>query len=154
MAGVVTAFSLVEVVFAIAIFSFCIITLIFLLDMGLLSERQSQDDSALAGALENLNSSLRALPVSLLTNASTFPSNYYFDAQGNMLPGSANSLYRVIVRRVSSTPSGAFSLALSDTTNYVLFAVEFSYPTPAYASTNRMVIGRALYGSGFGNFYE
>ena len=69
---------MVEVIIAVGIFTFCIVSIVYLLGSALNSSRQSQIDSAMTGILRNMESELRALPSASLAGVSG--TNYYFDA--------------------------------------------------------------------------
>ncbi|PTY00987.1 hypothetical protein DB346_15395 [Verrucomicrobia bacterium LW23] len=151
------AFSLVEVVLALGVFSFCLVSVIYLLGVGLGSSRESQRDSALAAALRSVDTELRMLPAATLAGAAWNSTNvYYFDIAGNRLTNAVPGMvmYRAKVTRVpvgiAATITGA-----NDGSFAYLWTVSFSYPAPLYNSTNTRTVGRTLYGSGLStNLYE
>ena len=151
------AFSLIEVVLALGVFSFCLVSVIYLLGVALGSSRESQRDSALAGALRNVDTELRMLPAVYLTNTTWNSTNiYYFDAAGNRLTNAiVNSvIYCAKVTRVPPTTVGNLTGATNSTYHF-LWTVSFSYPAPNYPITNSRTVGRTLYGSGLTtNLYE
>ena len=63
-----SAFSLVEVVVAIGIFSFCLLTLAALIPVGLTDNRSSHDRTVAADLCSSIESDLRATPVGSTTS--------------------------------------------------------------------------------------
>lgn len=163
-------FSLIEVIIAIGIFTFCIVSIVYLLGVALESSRQSQIDSAMTGILRNMDFEVRSLPytnasgASLLTvtNAGT---NFFFDSVGNLTTNDAQKIYRANLVRVSSSDvatltsvsnsvSGNISPGATNSTNHYLWVLNVAYPAPSYPNTNRLLLGRTLMGSGISPFYE
>ncbi|HSI86946.1 MAG: Verru_Chthon cassette protein B [Candidatus Methylacidiphilales bacterium] len=151
------AFSLVEVVMALGVFSFCLVSVIYLLGVGLGSSRESARDSALAAALRSVDTELRMLPAATLANTTWNSTNlYYFDGAGNRLTNAVANMvmYRARVTRVPPSAAGNLTGATNSTFHY-LWTVSFSYPAPQYPMTNTRTVGRTLYGSGLStNLYE
>ena len=149
------AFSLVEVIIAVGIFTFCIVSIVYLLGSALNTSRQSQMDSAMAAILRNMESELRAVPSVNL--AAVTGTNYYFDVGGNLVTNTNSRAYLAVVTRVapaavagmtSVTNGTNISSGITNTTNNYLWLLKVSYPPPNYPLTNNMILGRTLYGSG------
>lgn len=152
------AFSLVEVVIAIGIFSFCIISIIYLLGVALDSSRQSQIDSAMTGVLRNMDAELRGLPYNdpnaLSLNSATLEStDYFFDSAGNLAANTANRIFRARLSRVAPAKVGTLT-SVTNSTNHYLWVLKVAYPAPNFPLTNTLLFGRSLSGSGIANFYE
>jgi len=83
------AFSLIEVVLALGITSFAIISIIGLLSFGLQNSRESAEDTNLALITQTTTSLLRSLPFTNILNSATFATNntnanYFFDVTGDL----------------------------------------------------------------------
>ena len=146
---------MVEVIIAVGIFTFCIVSIVYLLGSALNSSRQSQIDSAMTGILRNMESELRALPSASLAGVSG--TNYYFDAGGNRTTNTNSREYLAAVTRVASaavagmtsvTNGTNISSGITNTTNNYLWVLKVSYPPPNYPLTNSLILGRTLLGSG------
>lgn len=171
------AFSLVEVIIAIGIFTFCIVSIIYLLGVALESSRQSQIDSAMTGVLRVMDSELRALSYTNtnaaginLQNVADGTKYFYFDVSGNALTNSNQSAYRAQVTRVNPLEVAALtavtngtnvSPGVTNSTNHYLWVLKVAYPPPKFPQTNSLLLGRSLMGSGSWsvsntnyNFYE
>ena len=149
------AFSLVEVIIAVGIFTFCIVSIVYLLGSALNSSRQSQMDSAMTAILRNAESELRAVPSANLA-AMTGVSSYY-DVGGNLATNTNSRAFLAVVTRVApasvasmtSVTNGAnISAGITNTTNNYLWVLKVSYPPPNYPLTNNLILGRTLMGSG------
>jgi len=153
----VSSFSLVELVFAVAIFSFCIVSLIYLLDVALTSLGRSKQDSAMDSVLHTIDAQLRAAATTNIGSAS-YSTNYYFDSTGSLtnITGSP-VLYRVLAQRINPTTvnslmttTGTNTTGTTGYTNgYYLWSVQVSYPPNSYPKTNYFLIGHAYYDNYF-----
>ena len=83
----IQAFSLVEVVFAMAVISFCLVVLLGLLSSGLADSKKSNDDTNIAGIVWQVSNTLRSeTTANLSANTAnlTVPGVYYFDINGQL----------------------------------------------------------------------
>ncbi len=157
------AFSLIEVIIAMGIFTFCIVSIVYLLGTALSSSRQSQIDSALVGVLRSMDSELRALPytnssasaLSLTSPNLAGTNSFFFDQNGNLTTNTASRSFRAVLTRVTNVASltavtnGAnVSPGVTNSTNHYLWVMKVSYPAPNFPYTNSLVLGRTLQGSG------
>jgi uncharacterized protein (TIGR02598 family) len=88
------AFTLIEVVFSLAICSFIIVSMLGLMTLGLTTMRQSMELNTEASITQQLSGEAESLGYSVITNnASTyrlnFQNNRYFDGSGVELPNTA-----------------------------------------------------------------
>ena len=155
------AFSLVEVIIAIGIFTFCIVSIVYLLGTALSSSRQSQIDSALVGILRSMDSELRVLPytsasgLSLSSASLTGSTNYFFDRSGSLTTNTNSRVFCAVLTRVTNTASltavtngASVSPGVTNTTNHYLWMLKISYPAPNYPFATSLLLGRTLQGSG------
>ncbi len=129
------AFTLVEVVMALAIFSFAIIALVGLMSAGLRNGRESGADLALGLMTQTVASTLHGDsfgPVQLDPRFGNDSPDFFFDSDGKLIVDgsgvpasspSAQGLYACTVKR--SAPANL------NTTNTVLLRMEFSWPLTA-----------------------
>jgi uncharacterized protein (TIGR02598 family) len=82
------AFTLVEVVVALGIFSFALVAIVGLFVVGLNTNKESSDQIQEANFASLLISSRRALPTSLITNFALPPLNAAYSAAGTFLTNS------------------------------------------------------------------
>ena len=157
------AFSLIEVIIAMGIFTFCIVSIVYLLGTALSSSRQSQIDSALVGILRSMDSELRALPYTN-TNAAVLSlsspnlvgtSSFFFDQNGSLTTNSNSRAFRAVLTRIANvaaltavTNGANVSPGVTNSTNHYLWVLKVSYPAPNYPYTNSLLLGRTLQGSG------
>jgi uncharacterized protein (TIGR02598 family) len=139
-----SAFSLVEVVLAIGLFSFALLALVGLLTVGLKGSRESGDDTILSLCTETTQALVRAEGFSqVLTNALYAPGNttpdFFFDSGGILLTDSAgaplrtqntNALYGCLVTRSVAALSQA-------TTNLLVYQLKFVWPLAAPAANRQ-----------------
>lgn len=83
------AFTLVEVVVALGIFSFALVAIVGLFVVGLNTNKESSDQIQEANFASLLISSRRALPTSVITNFALPPLNVAYSATGTYLTNSA-----------------------------------------------------------------
>jgi len=125
------AFSLVEVVIAIAIISLSLIAILSLLTVGLNASRQSSTDTVLSSVAAQLAGEVETSP------NLTFPITRYFDSTG-MSNSSGQSLYicQIATTNVPSTEMASVS------TNLVRVSMTFKWPSSAPAANQQT---RAFY---------
>jgi type II secretory pathway pseudopilin PulG len=99
------AFTLVEIVIAIGIFTFAVLGVVFMLGNALRSSSETQRDSALASVVSSSASLVRSQP----TNA-TGATHFYFSLHGAMLTSSSDAAYQVELRPVGSGIGGPANL--------------------------------------------
>ena len=165
------AFSLVEVIVALGIFSFAVVGIVYLLGSGLSSSRDSAKDSSIAAALHGLDATMRTLPSATLTALTTGTSpmtsgtNLYFDLFGNITSGTASNIYYTAnVQRVDPTSVGTLTgISTSGSVPFpqtqvtdsqsrqFLWKVTFYYPYVSASNfgpmTTHMLIGQTSYDS-------
>ncbi len=152
-----SAFSLVEVVIAIAVLSFCLVTIIYLLGVGLKSSQNSGRDSSLVAVLHTADAMMRANTTNTLDAIAT--TNLYFDLNGNNVASesAANFNYLVTIQRVSSASVSTLT-AVSDSTatpstspgvtnvnRFFLWKMTCAYPPPSFPQTNILLMGGTSY---------
>ena len=125
------AFSLVEVVVAIGIITFCLIAILNLLSVGLDAGRKSSDDTVLSSVAAQLADEIKTS-----TNL-TFPETRYFDNTG-MTNTPAQSLYTC---QIASAPVPGSELT-SVSTNLDRITITFTWPKSAPAASQQ---SRAFY---------
>jgi uncharacterized protein (TIGR02598 family) len=136
-----SAFSLIEVVFALAIFSFSMLTIVGLLASGL----SSTDDSSRATALANIQRLLRANSnATTYANLATTTAPAYFTATGNPTVQnptySADAPYYAVIYTVAAPQN---SLLVNATSGKVVqFTVAYPYPTSARSSTFSLLVAQ------------
>jgi uncharacterized protein (TIGR02598 family) len=139
-------FSLVEVVIAIGIFAFCVVSIVYLLGTALNTSGDSEKDSSLSAILHSIDSSMRMVPAVNLGTLTT--TNFYFDLFGNALTNTSASgpdvYYSGKVTRISPTATTT-ATGVTNTDRYFLWAADFSYPPPGFPITNRLLFGGASY---------
>lgn len=129
-------FTLVEVVMALAIFSFAIIALFGLMSAGLRNSRESGADLALGLMTQTAISTLHSEGFTAVEQNSAYGNSnapdLYFDADGKLIVNAAgqpvtaqpaDGLYACTVLR--STPANL------STTNAILLRLEFAWPLSA-----------------------
>ncbi|MEI8045486.1 MAG: hypothetical protein WCL11_29020 [Verrucomicrobiota bacterium] len=139
-----SAFSLVEVVIAIGLVSFALLSLIGLLTVGLKSSRESAEDTILSLCTGTAQALVRTNGFS---GASTNPSlndanpDFFFDADGILLTDTngapltiqSNAVYGCLVTR------GAPALSQA-TTNMLIYQLKFVWPLAAPAANRQQRI--------------
>ncbi|MEO7934191.1 MAG: hypothetical protein ABIT76_13640 [Chthoniobacterales bacterium] len=132
-------FTLIEVVMSIGLFSFCIVSIIFLFGVGLDSSRESQRDAAFGAILREMDVELRSKSVSLTASNDL---TLFFNAVGSTVANtSPEAAFRAVSHRVAANKAG-----VTNTNRLSIWKVEISYPAPSYPSTSRpYLIGNALY---------
>ena len=142
-------FSLIEVVLALGITSFTIISIIGLLSFGLQNSRESAEDTNLALITQTTTSLLRSQPFTNILNSATFATNntnanYFFDVTGDLTRDAtgapatvpnADSLFACTLAR--RTPP----LATPGTTNFIYLQYRFTWPLSAPATNRKEKIG-------------
>jgi uncharacterized protein (TIGR02598 family) len=115
------AFSLVEVVIALGVISFALVSMLGLLGVGINASRQSSESTAMTAMISQVLGKVRA--------ASNAPpaTNFFFDADGLPLTNSVGAIYEC---RASATlpPSGEIS-DVSD--KFMKAALVFTWPVSA-----------------------
>ncbi len=133
------AFTLVEVVIAIAIFAVCILALVALFSTGLLSSRKSGEATAIASMSSQIFDILRAAN----TNAAGQTIVYNFDANGQMT--NATSYYSC-----KATFSNAATQGLTNVADTALLVVNlrFCWPAQVNPAPNPNLVSLAVPPSG------
>ena len=146
-----SAFSLVEVVLAIGLFSFALLALVGLLTVGLKGSRESGDDTILSLCTETTQALVRAEGFSrVLTNALYAPGNttpdFFFDSGGILLTDSAgaplrtqntNALYGCLVTRCDPDQFQKDLDPAQRTTNLLVYQLKFVWPLAAPAANRQ-----------------
>lgn len=134
------AFSLIEVVLALGVISFCVIPLLALMSVGLQSSKSSQQDTALATATKYILSDLRRQ--SSLTNQT-----YVFDYEGiptspvaiSSQPGFYTSTVSVINNPLATVTSWG-----SNNPNLIGIKIVFTWPGQTNTGSNVKVFHTSL----------
>ena len=132
-----TAFSLIEVVLAVAIVSFSLLAIIGLLPVGLTSVRDSENDQAVGQIATQLRGQLQQISF-VGANAGNISqlsgSNNFYTAEGLLITSSLTNLvpyYRATFAVNKAGVAGsAFNTANADTV-----VVTLAYPAPVYNQT-------------------
>lgn len=133
-------FTLVEVVIAIGLFTFCVIAMVGLLQVALSSTRDAQTDSAIAGLMGNLSAKLDSLSESQLAGLQS--SNRFFDAVGGPLEQGNDpaAYFRVRFEPVSASAVNE-TFALTNAPDFHVWTVAVDYPAPGFARSKQFPIG-------------
>ncbi len=140
------AFSLVEVVIALGLVSFALLSLVGLLLTGLRTSRESGEDTSLAFCTETAQDLLRAAGFSNALNKAAYAPgeatpDFYFDSLGglqtdtNGVPltnANSESLYGCTVTRRAPAPA-----PLQTTTNFQIYQLKFVWPLAAPAANRQ-----------------
>lgn len=138
----VRAFSLVELALAMAIISFCLVSLLGLFSTGMVSSKKASDETYLAGmawmAASDLRSQTTANMPGVTNNiyglGSIAPSYYYFDANGQMVTNTAtalNPIYYTCHVAITNTISSVSA------PNLQVVELKFTYPPAAHSPTTQ-----------------
>jgi len=95
-----SAFTLVEVVLALGLFSFALLSLMSLLPVGLDSSRQALQISRIASVFQKVTSDLTEAQFANV--AAMVPTTYYFDYDGNTT--NASGRYITVIATVATSP--------------------------------------------------
>ncbi len=120
------AFSLVEVVIAIGVFSFCLLTLLTLIPVGLTDNKTSRDRMIVADLCSNLESDLRSTGTG--TNYSPIYSIKFPTPSTSAQVSTTNTLYDTYL----SSSTVTFSTVKSASSQYRFTVVLTSDPTGPY----------------------
>jgi uncharacterized protein (TIGR02598 family) len=111
------AFSLVEVTMALAVISFCLLTLVALLPMGLNSTRDSVQKTNAAGIASQIAADLRATP--LTTNSTlAFPASPRFGLAMDTNTTAFTMMTNTFYLDDTGNPTGAVGAAISSSSLY------------------------------------
>ena len=104
-----TAFSLVEVTLAMAVASFCLLTMYGLLPVGVKTNRDSVDQGIAADILTAVVADMRATPITSDTSAqfgvdlgSGGDQTIYFDADGGILTSQTGARYALTITLITN----------------------------------------------------
>jgi uncharacterized protein (TIGR02598 family) len=133
------AFSLIEVVMALGISTFCLVALLGLMPVGLQTVRDARGDALQAEILKAMGNIAQQTDYSLLGNLAG--KKYYFDINGLLVTStSADAIYEAVLSTGTvSVPSSSTSTALSGATS-VTVAIHRSANTNSEASTHTLFI--------------
>jgi uncharacterized protein (TIGR02598 family) len=137
----IRAFSLIEVVIALAIFSFALLSIMGLMAEGLNSTRNSSTNQAMANISRNLRADLQATPFTNWTSGTA--TNYFFTYGGYPTTQSgtdANAPFYTAALKPGAPifPGNATSLNAYT----VVAAVSYPYPANAQVLTNSYLIAQ------------
>jgi len=127
------AFSLVEVVLAVGIVAFVLISILGLMSVGIKANRESADDIAISLIVQHVATSLRMEGfANVNANANYAPSNtspdFYYDATG---AGSANGAGSTDANTLYACKVIRSSPATVPTSNVLFLKLEISWPFAA-----------------------
>jgi uncharacterized protein (TIGR02598 family) len=136
------AFSLIEVVMAIAVVAFALVAIASTLPVGLKSMRDSQNDQAIGtianqtrGALQQISFGTGAGSLSALTT-----SNYYYTVEGVQTVATSTTMLPYYRAQFTVKDAGVnglpFGGTVSNPTNAATVTVILTYPYPALTQTN------------------
>ena len=116
-----TAFSLVELTFALGIAAFCLIAVFGLMPVGVQTNRNATSQTAATSILSNVIADMRATPRTASTStqygiafSTSSTTTLYFDSEGQFATSlGANSRYRLTVT-IPTNPAGANSATFAD----------------------------------------
>jgi uncharacterized protein (TIGR02598 family) len=139
------AFSLIEVVIALGIFSFALLSIMGLMAEGMNSSRNSSTNQAMANISRNLRANLQATP---FTNwISGTPAYYYFTYGG--YPTTATSTgdnapfyTAALIPGAPAYPGNGTSPTTSQNAYTIVATVSYPYPGNALAVTNSYFIAQ------------
>jgi len=130
------AFTLVEVVIALAVVSISLVVLLGLFSTGLVSSRKANNDTNLSAIVWQVASSLRSQTAANLT----FPTNYYFDINGEST-NNANTAtyYKCAINAAPSTFDNAITNSANPpayfaAANFTNVQLLISYPGNTYTT--------------------
>jgi uncharacterized protein (TIGR02598 family) len=124
--GTKVAFSLVEVVIAIAVFSFCLLTLLALVPVGLTDNKSSRDRMIVSDLCSSLESDMKATATTNFAspiNGITFPT-----PSATATSTATTTLYDIY----TSSSTTTFSMTKGPASQYRFTIVLTSYPTNSY----------------------
>ena len=129
------AFTLVEIVLALAVLAFCLVSLFGLFSVGLSNSRKSDENTAIAGMSSQVFGVLRAQN----TNAAGQTVSFYFDADGQMTNASA-------YYTCDTTFSHASTKGLTNTYDAPLLIAQlrFRWPAQVNPAPNTNIINLTL----------
>lgn len=123
----VSAFTLVEIVMAIGIFTFALIGVVMLLGNALRSSSETQRDSALATALGTSASVVRSMSTSVSST------NLFFNQQGSLLTNNSQAYFQFAL---SAKGAGTGPVSLD------YWTVKVTAPYPATNNVANFVLSR------------
>ena len=141
------AFSLVEVVIAMGVVSFAILTLLALVPTGMNGFQQAQTNNVETDIVQKINTELQNAPYSELfssagvgTNATVFGSSgvRYYDMEGDSLGSSAGAVYSVTLSSYPFTnvsSGGPMNFTSSSSGNFLAQTVQFNIVSRNHTNT-------------------
>ncbi len=138
-----SGFSLVELIIALGLFSFCIVSIIFLLSSGLSSSHDTQRDAAFGAILRSMDVELRSRSSSI---AGVNDLTLYFNAAGGIVTNTSSQdvIFRAVVKRIAPA-SAAATAGITNTSKFSMWRVDIAYPSPTYNLTSSpYLIGNAV----------
>jgi len=142
------AFSLIEIVIALGIVSFCVIPLLGLMTSGLQASKNSQQDTVLALAAKYILSDLRGQTFSSLNVGAT--TNYLFDYQGDPLssnsPPSQHAYYTAAVTITANPLAAVTSWNTNASPNLLGVKITFDWPGQTNGNPHATVFNTSLAG--------
>lgn len=125
-------FSLVELALALGIASFALIALLGLITVGYQTGGDAKEETLIAGMAQYVYGELKEQPFDTLATQT-----FYFDAQGNPLPGNTDAVYRCVtqIRAVDELPGVQ--------TNLIGARLVFEWP-PSAATPQRMIFQTSI----------
>lgn len=130
--GKKSAFSLVEVVLAMGVFSFAFLSIIGLMASGLTSVKNASTSEAIANINRNLRASIQATPFTNFTSGTAVTS--YYTASGFPTTASSTAPNTPFYTAVATTTASVYPGAQTSPNDFSL-VVAISYPYPAKAQT-------------------
>jgi uncharacterized protein (TIGR02598 family) len=145
------AFSLIEVVFAVAIVAFSLVIIVGMLPVGLKNVRETEDDQAMGAIVTQIRTQVQQLSLQSSGLAALSATNDYFSQEGVPITGTTyNNVTNYYKATFLLSNSGVANSTFSNYTiggNLVPVAenvvVTVSYPPPAYNKANVFAITAA-----------
>ena len=153
-------FSLVEIVLAIGVASFALVSILGLLQVAMNSDNSASRDTTLAAMSNHVLNELRAVPFDSLwaadpetardsapSTATPVASTYFFTNEGAPVGSTASSGFEVVYKCVvTKTPDVVSKNADTGLYNQLKLQLEFSWPVNGGSTTNKEG-SQALYAS-------
>ncbi|HSI83974.1 MAG: hypothetical protein ACAI35_01100 [Candidatus Methylacidiphilales bacterium] len=121
------AFSMVEMILAISITSFCLLAILSLFSVGIRTGQQARDYTSIAGAASRVLSDVQGR-----TNF-TLPATLFFDAQGQPTTNSASALYACDIS-LTTVPQSEIAAV---STNLGRLCMQFTWPASLPAASRK-----------------
>lgn len=135
-----SAFSLVEVMIALGVISFAVVSIIGLLAVSLNTSRASASDSAMSSMIGTVMNGFRSQPFDNIAKG-----DFYFDADGAPQAGlNQDSVYKCMVTVTEDSDTIGNGAAGNAQVNLKWVNLEFTWPANVTNPPNRQIINAAV----------